>query len=153
MEGLRPDPDGGYVAMAASPAVELREEVTDWFRHLERCVRTVDYDGARPIFAEEAVGFGTYGAMLDGLDALVPGQWQQIWPNIKGFTFDLESLRFGGEGACVWGICRWDSVGQNADGSTFDRPGRATVILERRDGVLKALHTHFSLVPRPAAAG
>ncbi len=135
--------------MAATADGRLRDEVTTWFRHLERCVRAVDYDGARPIFAEEAVGFGTYGAMLDGLEALIPGQWQQIWPNIQGFTFDLESLRCGGDGSTVWGICRWDSVGKNADGTSFDRPGRATVILERRDGPLKALHTHFSLVPRP----
>ena len=55
-----------------------RAEVADWFRHLERCVRAVDFDGARPIFAQEAVGFGTYGAMLDGLDALVAGQWRPI---------------------------------------------------------------------------
>ena len=135
----------------------VRDEVVGWFRHLERCVRAVDYDGARPIFAEEAVGFGTYGAMLDGLDALVPGQWMQIWPNIAGFTFDVESLRFGaacpdeGGGSLLWAICRWDSVGHDASGATFDRPGRATVILERRDGVLKALHTHFSLVPRPTS--
>ncbi len=136
--------------MNAPAGDALRDEVAGWFRHLERCVRAVDYDGARPIFAEEAVGFGTFGAMLDGLDALVPGQWQQIWPNISGFTFDLESLRYGADGNLLWGICRWDSEGGNPDGSTYSRPGRATVILQRRDGALKALHTHFSLVPRPA---
>lgn len=130
---------------------QLRDEVLGWFRQLERCVRTVDYAGARPIFAEEAVGFGTFGAMLDGLEALVAGQWQNIWPNIQGFTFDAESLRFGADGALVWGICRWDSVGRDGDGKAFARPGRATVILQRRDGQLKALHTHFSLVPRPTA--
>ena len=133
-----------------SDSASAHAEVADWFRHLERCVRAVDYDGARPIFAEEAVGFGTYGAMLDGLDELVPGQWQQIWPNIAGFTFDLSTLRFGADGALFWAICRWDSVGRDPDGTTFDRPGRATVVLTRRDGTLKALHTHFSLVPRPA---
>ena len=129
----------------------LRDEVLGWFRQLERCVRAVDYAGARPIFAEEAVGFGTYGAMLDGLEALVAGQWQNIWPNIQGFTFDTETLRYGANGALLWAICRWDSVGKAPDGSEFDRPGRATVILERRDGQLKALHTHFSLVPRPTS--
>ena len=62
-------------------AGDLRDEVLGWFRQLERCVRAVDYDGARPIFAEEAVGFGTYGAMLDGLEALVAGQWVNICSN------------------------------------------------------------------------
>jgi ketosteroid isomerase-like protein len=128
---------------------DLPAEVADWFRHLEQCVRAVDYAGARPIFADEAVGFGTYGAMLDGRDALEAGQWQNIWPNIEGFTFDLSTLRCGADGDLAWGICRWDSVGHNPDGSTFPRPGRATVILTRRDGQWKALHTHFSLVPRP----
>jgi ketosteroid isomerase-like protein len=130
---------------------QLQDDVLGWFRQLERCVRTVDYAGARPIFADEAVGFGTYGAMLDGLEALVEGQWMNIWPNIQGFTFDASTLRCGADGALVWGICRWDSVGKDPDGTEFDRPGRATVILTRRDGQLKALHTHFSLVPRPAA--
>ena len=68
-------------ASTTSESGTLREEVVGWFRHLERCVRAADYDGARQIFAQEAVGFGTYGAMLDGLDALIPGQWMQIWPN------------------------------------------------------------------------
>jgi ketosteroid isomerase-like protein len=129
----------------------LRDEVAGWFRDLQRCVRAVDLDGARPIFAAEAVGFGTYGAMLDGLDALVAGQWRQIWPNIEGFTFNLDSLRFGADGRVVWAICLWDSIGHRADGSNFGRPGRATVILERQSGALKALHTHFSLVPNPAS--
>jgi hypothetical protein len=72
------------------------------------------------------------------------------WPNIEGFTFDLDSLRYGADGTLLWAICRWGSIGHDPKGGTFDRPGRATVILERRDGTLKALHTHFSLVPRPA---
>lgn len=134
---------------------DLSGDVAGWFRDLERCVRAVDFDAARPIFADEAVGFGTFGAVLDGLDALVAGQWQQIWPTIEAFTFDLSTLRWGADGRLAWAICRWDSLGHRADGSTYDRPGRATVILERRDGRLMALHTHFSLVPTPTvrAAG
>lgn len=130
-------------------ASDLRAEVEGWFLALQSCVRAVDFDAARPIFAKEAVGFGTYGAMLDGLDALVEGQWQQVWPTISDFTFDLASLRFGGEGDLIWAICRWDSTGRHADGTSYDRPGRATAVLTRREGRLVALHTHFSLVPTP----
>jgi len=64
---------------AANTASDVRDEVDGWLRHLGRRGRTVDVDGARPIFAEEAVGFGASGAMLDGLDAPVAGQWQNIW--------------------------------------------------------------------------
>ncbi|MBF8285470.1 MAG: SnoaL-like protein, partial [Anaerolineales bacterium] len=41
------------------------------------------------------------------------------------------------------------SIGFRADGAPFPRPGRVTVIFERRDGALLAVHTHFSLYPTP----
>jgi hypothetical protein len=84
--------------------------------------------------------WATTAAMMSELDPIV---------SIERFTFDPGSLRYGADGALLWAICRWGSIGHDPNGATFDRPGRATVILERRDGALKALHTHFSLVPRP----
>jgi ketosteroid isomerase-like protein len=128
-------------------AAGMRDTIRDWFRHLERCVRAADYDGARPIFAPDVLGFGTHGALLEGLDALASGQWQHVWPNIRGFTFDLERLHCGVDGDLAWAICLWDSEGQRADGTRFARPGRATVIFRRDGDRWLAIHTHFSLFP------
>jgi hypothetical protein len=34
------------------------------------------------------------------------------------------------------------------DGSTFRRPGRATIAFAQRDGRWLAVHTHFTLIPQ-----
>ena len=39
------------------------------------------------------------------------------------------------------------AVGYDEDGRPFARPGRMTVILERRTAAWDAAHTHFSLLP------
>jgi ketosteroid isomerase-like protein len=132
---------------------EVEAAIRGWFRHLERCVRAVDYAAARPIFAPEVVGFGTFGAILDGLDALETGQWRNVWPTIRQFTFDLDSLRWGADGDLAWAVCLWDSVGRGPDGGTSPRPGRATVILRRDGSDWLAVHTHFSLAPAERARG
>ncbi len=133
-------------------AADVETVIRDWFRRLERCVRAVDYESARPLFAPDAVGFGTYGAVLEGVDALAAGQWQQVWPHIQGFSFSLNSLRCGADGDLAWAICLWDSEGQQADGTRFDRPGRATVIFRREGAEWLAIHTHFSLFPTPVSS-
>ena len=35
----------------------------EWLAALQRCVRAVDYAGARPLFAPEVQGFGTHAAI------------------------------------------------------------------------------------------
>lgn len=123
--------------------------IRDWFDTLQACCRAVDFERARPIFAPDAIGFGTFGSVLVGRDHLEAGQWRNIWPNIKDFTFQQDQLRWGADGRYAWGIVTWTSTGFDARGQSFDRPGRATVIFEWREGKLLAIHTHFSLYPRP----
>ena len=118
-----------------------------WLEEMQSCVRAVDYDRARAIFRPDVVGFGTYSGVLDGLDHLVAGQWRNVWGTIRDFTFRLDAVRAGGEGSTVWLACPWDSVGVRPDGTTFDRPGRVTVVLLRDDDGWRAAHTHFSLYP------
>jgi ketosteroid isomerase-like protein len=130
-------------------ADDVEAAVRGWLRDLERCVRDVDYDTARPLFADDVVGFGTFGTILQGIDALAADQWQNVWPNIDAFNFELDSLRGGADGALAWAICLWDSLGRRPDGETFKRPGRATIILRRDGNRWQAVHTHFSLTPRP----
>jgi ketosteroid isomerase-like protein len=123
------------------------QAVREWFQTLERCVRQVDYHTAREIFATDVLSFGTQADVVSGLDTLVANQWSGIWPNIRDFTFTLEHLHCGASGDLAWGIVPWTSTGFHPDGRAFPRPGRATVVFERRQGTWLAVHTHFSLFP------
>jgi ketosteroid isomerase-like protein len=124
------------------------QEIRDWLVAFASAVRDVDYERGKSMFAEDVVGFGTYATMLDGLEKLVTGQWRNIWGVTRGFTFRLEDLHCGVSGDLAWIAVPWDSQGQMSDGSWFDRPGRATFVLERRDGQWLAIHSHLSLYPR-----
>jgi ketosteroid isomerase-like protein len=126
---------------------DAEQAVREWFQTLERCVRQVDYHTARGIFAPDVLSFGTRADVVSGLDALVANQWSGIWPNIRDFTLTLEQLHWGAAGDLAWGIVPWTSTGFHPDGRSFPRPGRATVIFERRHGTWLAVHTHFSLFP------
>jgi ketosteroid isomerase-like protein len=119
-----------------------------WFEALQACVRRVDYDAARELFADDAIGFGTRASFVVGLDSLMASQWQGIWPNIRDFAFDLDTMHSGADGAGAWAIATWTSTGFDpATGAAFDRPGRATVIFTRVADRWRARHTHFSLFP------
>jgi ketosteroid isomerase-like protein len=122
----------------------------EWLTTMQGFVRAIDYDGARGIFRDDVVGFGTYGGVLDGLDTLVAGQWSNVWPTIRDFTFRLDEVRAGREGNLLWLACPWDSLGTRPGGKTFSRPGRMTTILIFADGQWRAAHTHFSLYPPTA---
>lgn len=127
----------------------LRTELGQWLQEFDALVRAVDFETARNYFTEDAVGFGTYGVMLHGRADLEKGQWRNIWPNIRDFRFRVDQMACGREGDLAWIAALWDSTGTRPDGSTFDRPGRATFILRREDGRWRAAHTHFSLYPTP----
>jgi ketosteroid isomerase-like protein len=114
---------------------------------MQTCVRAVDFQRARPLFAEDAVAFGTYAAVISGRDRLEQEQWRNVWPNIRDFTFRLDELHCLGDANHIGVVVTWDSRGTRPDGSTFDRPGRATLLLAERDGRWVALHSHFSLAP------
>lgn len=125
------------------------DEIKEWFRAFEARVRAVDYAGARPLFAEEVVSFGTFGTILVGRQELETGQWRHVWSRIRDFRFRLDQLTWGAAGDLAWAVCLWGSEGLREDGSTFPRPGRATVILRRQNDRWLAIHTHFSLEPTP----
>jgi len=122
-----------------------------WLDEFSACVRDVDYERAKAIFAPEVMGFGTYEAVVTGLDRLADDLWSRIWPTISGFRYLTEQLYWGAGGDVAWVACPWTSNGRDADGSTFPRPGRVTVGLRRTvKGRWLATHTHHSLYPRPA---
>ncbi|MCB1743317.1 MAG: nuclear transport factor 2 family protein [Gammaproteobacteria bacterium] len=125
--------------------------VRAWFQRWGACVREVDMQGARPLFADDVIGFGTYKDFVDGLDALCDGQWTSIWPTIADFEFRLDTLRtqLSADRCMAVGMILWSSTGFAADGAPYDRPGRATVTLTRAspESAWLGRHTHFSLFP------
>jgi ketosteroid isomerase-like protein len=123
------------------------QAIRDWFQTLERSVRLVDYQTMRQHFAPDVLSFGTRADVVSGLDALVANQWSGIWPNIRDFTIAFEQLHWGVSEDLAWGIAPWHSTGFHPDGTSFSRPGRATVIFECQQGKWLATHTHFSLFP------
>jgi len=123
----------------------LREWLTTFAGH----VRRVDFEGGRAMCAPDMIAFGTYAGMVERIDDVMDAQWRKIWPTIREFSIRADQARGGMIGDTAWIAAPWDSLGTNADGSTFPRPGRLTIVFTRRDGRWLARHTHFSLVPQP----
>lgn len=139
---------------AAPPPVSVLAEThplsgaaRTWLAALERCVRTIDYGAARPLFAPDVRAFGTYANVVIGRDALEREQWRVVWPTIREFQFRLAEVCCVGDETVLGVIVPWDSLGVNVDGTTFSRPGRATLLLVMRDARWVAIHSHFSLLP------
>lgn len=123
------------------------EAARQWFELLGRYCAAVDYDSNEAIFAEDVVSFGTKSAIVAGRNHLRKNQWEGIWGKIQDFKIEIENIHAGGGETHAWAIAPWSSTGFHEDGTSFERPGRATIILERRDGVWLSVHTHFSLAP------
>jgi ketosteroid isomerase-like protein len=131
----------------ADAAHTLNEIARTFLIEMQKCVRAVDYARARPLFAEDVVAFGTFAAVVEGRERLEDEQWRNVWPNIRDFTFRLDEIHCLGTESSICVIVPWDSIGQRAEGESFSRPGRATLVLSRRGDRWVATHSHFSLAP------
>ena len=122
--------------------------VKRWFDTLAAHVREVDFVGARPIFAPDMIAFGTFTDFMTGRDAAEQQQWRNVWHHIDEFRFrtDVRAI-VSPDRLMAVGMAIFDSTGYHQDGTSYDRPGRATVAFTR-DAVGKpwlAQHTHLSL--------
>lgn len=125
--------------------------IRDWFATWGRFVAAVDFAGARDLFDTDVIGFGTFMDTVTGLDNLEQRQWRSIWPTIRDFRFNLDSLKsvVSDDRLLAVAAITWSSTGIGEDGTPFDRPGRATVGLVRTapNAPWRGMHTHFSLNP------
>ena len=64
--------------------------VRKWFRRLTEQVQGVDFAGARPLFAEDMVAFGTFEDFVTGRDAVEAAQWRNVWPVTSGFHYRMD---------------------------------------------------------------
>ncbi len=123
------------------------EPLRDWFRAWNACLLAVDFAAARRLFDPAVSGFGTHAEVVFGLDRLEAEQWRSVWPDIADFRFHVEALHGAIFSDNAWAACPWSSTGFHQDGTPFQRPGRATVIFQRRPDSFRGVHTHFSLNP------
>ena len=122
--------------------------VKAWFDTLAAHVREVDFIGARPIFAPDMIAFGTFTDFMTGRDVAEQQQWRNVWPHIDEFRFrsDIRAIVSPDRLQAV-GMAIFDSTGYRQDGTSYDRPGRATVVFVRDSvgATWLAQHTHLSL--------
>ena len=134
----------------ASTASDERA-VRDWLAGWGDEVARVDFDTAEQRFAATVVGFGTKATVAHGLTALRAEQWSHVWPHIDDFRFDAEAGDVWVSSDRLQAViaAEWHSTGRAADGGSFPRGGRATIVLARDavDGPWLGVHTHFSLRP------
>jgi len=133
-------------AMAES---ELRE----WLEAFAKAVRDVDYAAGETLFASDVVGFGTVGVLLTGRETLMASQWKRVWGLTSGFCFDMDQVTTRVHGDVAWVLVPWASRTGRGNNGPLDRKGRATYILQRRDGRWLAVHTHHSLDPSGCSPG
>ena len=135
--------------LRSEPEVADLQAVKDWFQALADHVQAVDYEGARPLFAEDMIAFGTFTDFMIGREPAETQQWRNVWSTIRRFRWRLDDVhaivsadRLTGVGMAVF-----ESDGFTADGRKFDRKGRATVTLARAKAgdPWVATHTHMSL--------
>ena len=130
------------------PADEIAAIATSWLAEMQSCVRAVDFERCRAIFAADVVAFGSKAAVVSGLDALEFDQWRHVWPNIHDFTFLLDQMQCGSRGGnLIWIACPWTSERTDEHGRPIERPGRMSAVLEKRGEAWLAVHTHHSLDP------
>ncbi|MFT5449745.1 MAG: ketosteroid isomerase-like protein [Gammaproteobacteria bacterium] len=128
-------------------AVDAMGAVNEFFARLSRDCANVDFDSTEPMFAEDVYAFGTKSTVVQGRAPLRRNQWEGIWPNIADFSIDMSQVHGTGNDALAWGMAPWTSTGFDESGEPYERPGRATVVLERRGEHWEAIHTHVSLAP------
>jgi len=135
--------------MIAPPDPGDLARVKAWFERLSSHVRAVDYEGARPIFADDMIAFGTFENFITGRDKVEAAQWRNVWGVTSSFRFRVDDVRaiVSADRLTAIGMAVFDSTGYHEDGSPYERPGRTTVALSRKsigeDWV--ADHTHMSL--------
>ena len=127
--------------------MSYHEIAKQWFLQFGAYCKSRDFESAKKLVSSDVCSFGTKVALVTNLNDLKTQQWQNIWPYIENFEFLVDKLIADGNNELVWGVTPWSSIGYDAEGNSFDRPGRATVILKNFNGVWLAIHTHFSLIP------
>jgi ketosteroid isomerase-like protein len=126
---------------------DSREAILGWLDVFSGYVRSVDYASAAPMFHPDVVAFGTHRDVIPGLAPWIRTQWDKVWPKTSDFRFDLAGthILLSADGRMATAIAPWTSTGYAPDGTSFDRPGRSTMVLMREESAWICVHSHMSL--------
>jgi len=112
-------------------------------------IDALEFSKARGRFDPRVVTFSTFMDVVSGIDQFENEQWRKVWPSASGFRWHTEKMRsaVSPDRLMAFVATTWGSTGYHEDGSTFDRPGRATLVLVRDkiDAPWRGLHVHVSL--------
>ena len=135
--------------LRSAPHADDLAAIRTWFEALATHCRAIDYAGARPIFADDVIAFGTFSDFMIGQEITEKQQWRNVWGAIRNFTFKLDTMEgiVSADRLTAIGMAVWMSDGFHPNGDRFDRGGRATVGLGRKKvgDAFVATHTHLSL--------
>lgn len=125
-----------------------KKDVLSWLERFQQCVRSFDYEAARPMFDDDVLAFGSLTDVMTDRNILENNQWRNVWPRIKDFSFETETLRLFTELPVntITLACLWRSLGVIPSGY-YERRGRVTMVLRRRHNQLLCVHSHFSMEP------
>lgn len=125
----------------------VRNDILSWLDRFAGFVRDVDYASAYPLFHPNVLAFGTHRDVIPDLNAWMRSQWDSVWPRTSDFRFVLEDVHvlLSADGTVATAIAPWLSTGYASDGMPFERPGRATMVLQYVDGRWLCVHSHMSL--------
>ena len=125
------------------------DEILAWLRQWQALINAGDFDAAKPLFSDDVIGYGSLAPVMAGRDDLIERQWTSVWPRIRDFAFDYDSLHIFADEAMrvVSAATLWQSLGLRPDGSWYERRGRATLVFRREGQGYLCVHSHFSMEP------
>ena len=149
--------------MTLDAPADDRDSLRAWVDEFSGHVAACEFDDAAKQYHRNVLSFSSFEDIVVGIDQFVDAQWRRVWPSMTDFRLETESMRTMVSPDRLMGVAMatWTSTGYHEDGSTFDRPGRCTIVLRRDsiDAPWYGVHGHFSLkrgVPQqsfgPAAA-
>ena len=130
---------------------EDRRSVADWVARWGDLVADVNFKAVRPMFADDAIAFGSKVEMMTSQAELEREQWRAVWPSIEDYRYDLSTLEVvtSPDRLMAMGAVIFRSTGLRENGKKFERNGRATVTLMRASigAPWICTHSHVSLKP------
>lgn len=125
---------------------ERLDKVRAWLEEFERCVNRVDYAGSAKLFYEGATVYGLYSD-AKWISEINQKEWTREWPCIQNFawTYGSRTSIWSEDQTQATAFLTFVSTGYDTYGKEFSRPGRATVLLLHRDGLLLCFHMHMSV--------